>query len=361
LADKDKKKGRTGSKTARAGRAKRKAETTLSKTKPAATRKKSGKDNADKTPPRPARAPDLATPDFPPLEPGYGLAARPYLQRKAGLALIAASLLAVVTAGAWLGPDPMTGIAQWAGRGFMQAAYAALLALYLWTVLGRRRAISWLLLFGVACAGIAVWDTSAGIYTNRTRMEANDTLTTFRDAPLNVQGLTGIIERNPYVEAYMIMRDTHWELRNRMDDRLTDYTASYTAYVEGGAFLDIERLRSRFELWRAFYQISDLEDQLARIESKKMEADDLLWTADLLDVDAATRKAYVRDVQDAISAANESQAELIAGERRTLARIKQSLQVLIDARGRYSFAEGRVVFDDPADAALFAGKAPPPE
>jgi hypothetical protein len=155
------------------------------------------------------------------------------------------------------------------------------------------------------------------------------------------------------------MRDAHWELHNRMNDRLTDYAASYRTYVEGGAFLDIERLRSRFELWRAFYQIDDLEDQLARIESNKMEAGDLLWTADLLDVDAATREAYVRDVQDAIATANESQAELIAGERRTLARVKQTLQVLIDARGRYSFAEGRVVFDDPADAALFAGKKLP--
>jgi hypothetical protein len=373
LADNDKKKDRAGSKPARAGSAKRKTETTKSKAKGAekspprtsnrgdkaklaVARKKSGKGKPAKTPPR---APAPVTSDPPLLEPGYGLVVRPDIQRKAGLALIAASLLVVMAAGAWLGPDPTTGITQWAGRGFIQAAYAALLALCLWTALKRRRAISWLLLFGVACAGIAAWDTGAGIYANRMRLEANDTLTTFRDTPLNVEGLVGIIERNPYVEAYMIMRDAHWELHNRMDDRLTDYAASYRTYVEDGSFLGIERLQSRFALWRAFYQISDLEDQLARVESNKMEAGDLLWTADLLDVDAATRKAYVRDVQDAIADANESQAELIARERRTLARIKQSLQVLIDARGRYSFAEGRVVFDDPADAALFAGKKPP--
>ncbi|MCK5273124.1 MAG: hypothetical protein KAR37_00630, partial [Alphaproteobacteria bacterium] len=201
----------------------------------------------------------------------------------------------------------------------------------------------------------------SGIYANRVRLEANDTLITFRDTPLNLEGLTGIIERNPYVEAYMIMRDAHWELRNRLDDRMTGYGASYRTYVDNGAFLHIDRLRSRFELWRAFYQVGDLEDQLARIESSPMEADDLLWTVNLLDVDAATRGAYIRDLRDAVSAADKSQAELIARERHTLARIKQSLQALIDAKGRYRFAEGKVVFDNPADAALFSGKESPPD
>jgi hypothetical protein len=296
-----------------------------------------------------------------PVEADGGRPVKVDRQRRAGLALIAASLLTVITAGAWLGPDPATGIAQWVARGFIQAAYAALLALFLWTVVGRRRVISYLLLFGAVCAGIAVWDTGAGIYANRVRLEANNMLITFRDTPLNVEGLAEVIEQNPYVEAYMIMRDAHWELLNRVDDRMAEYGASYRTYVENGAFLNVERLRSRFELWRAFYQVGDLEDQLARIESNPMEAGDLLWTVNLLDVDAATREAYVRDLHDAVSAANESQAELIARERLTLARIKRSLQVLIDAKGRYGFADGRVVFDDPADAALFAGKKPPSE
>lgn len=280
-------------------------------------------------------------------------------QHKAGLALVAISLLAVMAAGAWLGPDPATGIAQWTGRGLIQAVYAALLTLCLWTVLERRRAISWLLLFGVACAGVAAWDTGAGIYANRLRLEANDTLTTFRDTPLNLKGLARIIEKNPYVDAYMIMRDAHWELRNRLDGRMTDYGASYKAYVENGAFLDIRRLRSRFALWDAFYQIRDLEDQLARIEDNPVDTEDLLWTVNLLNVDAVTRKAYVTDLNNTISAAERAQADMMTRERRTLARVKQSLQVLIDAEGRYSFAEGRVVFDDPADAALFAGKGLP--
>ena len=278
-----------------------------------------------------------------------------------GLALIGASLLTVMAAGAWLGTDPATGIVQWVGRSVAQASYAALLALFLWTVLTRRRAISYLLLFGLACAGVAVWDTSSGIYANRLRLEANDTLITFRDTPLNVEGLTGIIERNPYVEAYMIMRDAHWELTNRLDDRMTGYSSSYRTYVGNGAFLDVDRLGSRLKLWRAFYQVGDLEDQLARIENSPMEADDLLWTVNLLDVDAPTREAYIQDLSDAISAANKSQTELIARERRTLAQIKQSLKVLIDAEGRYRFSKGKVVFDNPADAAQFAGKEPPPD
>lgn len=378
MADKDKKKGRTGSKPARGETAKRKAETTRSKAKDSkrppsgagnrggkaksvAARKKSGKEKPARTPPAAAGTPTPAAPTPSPANPDNGWIIRLDLQRRAGLALIAASLITIMTAGAWLGADPASGIVQWATRGFVQAVYAALLALFLWTVLVRRHAISYLLPFGIACAGIAVWDTSSGIYANRVRLEANDTLITFRDTPLNLEGLTGIIERNPYVEAYMIMRDAHWELRNRLDDRMTGYGASYRTYVDNGAFLHIDRLRSRFELWRAFYQVGDLEDQLARIESSPMEADDLLWTVNLLDVDAATRGAYIRDLRDAVSAADKSQAELIARERHTLARIKQSLQALIDAKGRYRFAEGKVVFDNPADAALFSGKESPPD
>lgn len=378
MADKDKKKGRTGSKPTRGQTAKRKAETTRSKAKnskkpspravdlgekakPVAARKKSGKGKPARTPPTPARAPAPATPPPAPTESHYGWFIGPALQRRAGLALIAVSLLSVMTAGAWLGTDPATGIVQWVGRSVAQAVYAALLALFLWTVLVRRRAISYLLLFGIACAGVAIWDTSSGIYANRVRLEANDTLITFRDTPLNVEGLTGIVERNPYVEAYMIMRDAHWELRNRLDGRMTGYEASYRTYVDNGAFLDVGRLQSRLELWRAFYQVGDLEGQLARIESSPMEADDLLWTVNLLDVDAPTREAYIQDLSDAVSASNKSQAERIARERRTLARIKQSLQVLIEAEGRYRFAKGKVVFDSPADAAQFAGKEPPPD
>lgn len=281
------------------------------------------------------------------------------LQRRAGLALIATSLLLIASVGAWLGPDPASGAAQWLGRGFIQASYAVLLALFLWTFLARRRRTAYLLLLGIACSGVAIWDTATGIYANRLRLEANDTLITFRDEPLNAIDLTGIIERNPYVEAYMVMRDAHWDLNNRLDSRITDYRAAYNSYVESGQFLDVERLASRYGLWRAFYQIQDLERRLAQIKSDPTDADDLLWTVNLLDVDPPTRDAYTNDLEEAIAEAQASQAEMLDRERRTLARIKRSLKVLIDAEGRYRFAQGRVVFDDPADAALFAGKGAP--
>ena len=225
-------------------------------------------------------------------------------QRRTGLALIAVSLLTIAVAGAWLGPDTATGITQWIARGFIQAVYAALLALFLWAVVWRRRVISYLLLFGAACAGVAAWDTGLGIYANRVRLEANDMLITFRDTPLNVEDLAGAIERNPYVEAYMIMRDSHWDLHNRANERMAGYAANYRIYVEYGAFLSIGRLQSHLEPWRALQQIGNLEAQLTRIENGPIDAVDLLWSVNLLDVDPETRRAYVRDLNDAIEDAN---------------------------------------------------------
>jgi len=376
LADKDKKKSRTGSKPARGGSAKNKAETTRSKAvdslekpsparkpgdkaKSAAARKKARETKANIPPPEPTGAPAAALPGAPALKPLPGWKVDPGIQRMAGLALIAASLILVASAGAWLGPFPASGALHWILKGLAQGAYVALMALSVWMFLRRRYEISYLLPFGILCAGVAVWDTGSGIYGNRIRLEANDIVINFRDSPLNASGLTAATERNPYVEAYMIMRDTHWELRNRLDTRMTGYEARYRTYVEKGEFLSVDRLRSRFELWRAFYQVGDLEDQLAITESSPVDVEDLLWTVKLLDIDEETRSAYFEDLRGAVAAANESQAILIARERGTLARIRQSLQVLIDARGRYRFAEGKVVFDDPEDAALFTGKEPP--
>ena len=280
------------------------------------------------------------------------------IQHRAGLALIAASLIVVASAGAWLGRDPLSGAAQWLGRGIVQSSYAALLALFFWIFLGRQRGLAYLLLLGITCSAVAIWDMAAGIYASRLRVEANNVLITFRDEPLNVTGLAESIERNPYVEAYMVMRGIHWDLHNRLDRRMNDYSAAYSSYIEDGQFLDVERLMSRDELRRAHNQVEDLEGRLARIEQDPLDTDDLLWTVNLLDVDRPTRDAYAGDLKEAISAAHASQAELLKVERQTLARIKRSLKVLIDAEGRYHFAQGRVVFDDPADAALFAGKSP---
>lgn len=283
----------------------------------------------------------------------------PGFQHRAGLALIAASLILIASAGVWLGPDPLTGALHWLERGFIQASYAALLALFLWMVLGRRRGVAYLLLLGLVCSGVAIWDTVGGIYASRLRLEANNILVTFRDEPLNAVGLSGIIERNPYVDAYMVMRDVHWDLHNRLDGRMADYSAAYATYVKGGQFLDVARLSSRYELWRAYYQIEDLERLLARIDANPENTDDLLWTINLLDVDPWTRNAYADDLKKAIASAYKLQLKLLNRERKILARIKHSLKVLIDAEGRYHFAKGRVVFDNPTDAARFAGTGQP--
>lgn len=377
MADKDKKKDLTGSKPALGRSAKDKTEAAKDKkaeggkrpppagkrgqkAQPAAARKKAKKTKTAAPPPSPADSPVPTVPDVVAPTHGHGWKIDLDGQRKAGLVLIASSLLVVGSVGAWLSPYPASGAASWILKGFAQAAYLSLMALFPWTFFRRRKyAVSYLLPFGIFCIGIAVWDTGSGIYANRVRLEANDLLINFRDTPLNVNDLVGAIERNPYVEAYIIMRDTHWELSNRLDSWIAGYAASYRTYVGNGEFLDVGRLRSRLELWRAFYQISDLEDQLTVTENSPVETGDLLWTTSLLDVDEETRNAYSRDLQDAVRAATESQARLISRERRTLARIKHSLQVLIDAEGRYRFAEGKVVFDDPADAARFAGKDPP--
>lgn len=280
-------------------------------------------------------------------------------QQKTGMALIAGSLLAIAASGAWFGPDPASGAMQWLGWGLVQSTYAALLALSVWIVFGRRRGVTYLLWLGFACSTVAIWDIAGGIYSNRLRLEANDTLVTFRDDPLNIVGLTGIIERNPYVEAYMVMRDAHWDLQDRLDKRIDGYDETYGEYVKGGEFLSVERLYSRYELWRAFYQVDDLVKLLDEIEKTPFETTDLLWTVELLDVDAETGAAYAKDLEQAVAEADAWQSEFIAREIRTLQRIRQSLKVVIDARGRYRFAEGRIVFDDPADAARFTGKEPP--
>jgi hypothetical protein len=280
------------------------------------------------------------------------------IQQKIGLGLILASVALIALAGAWFGGDPVSGAIRWLLRGLVQAPAAALIALSVWLLLhGDARRIRYLLLLGITCFGLALWDVTAGIQNNRLRLEANEILLTFRDEPLNATGISELIEKNPYVEAYMVMRDAYWELNGKLDSRMQGYSAAYKAYVEKGQFLDVERLQSRYMLWHAFYQVQDLEARLARIEATPLDLSDLVWTIELLDVDRETRDAYARDLEETIATAEASQARLLERERRTLGRIKKSLKVLIDAYGRYRFSKGRIVFDDPEDAARFAGKS----
>lgn len=277
-------------------------------------------------------------------------------QEKAGILLIAVSIILFGATMAILGGSTSSGAYLWLARGFLHSLSGALLALCVWIFAGRRRNVAYLLLLGIACTGFAVWNLASGIRGNMLRLEANGILADFRSSPFVANGIAKAIDSNPYVAAYMVMRDAHWELSDRLYARMADYGRAYRSYVENGPFLDMSRLQSRLALWYAFYQVEDLEARLDRLENSPPDFEDLLWTTDLLKVDRQTREAYALDLQDAIAAARESQAALIERERETLRRIKESLKVLIEARGRYRFADGRIVFDDPADAARFAGK-----
>lgn len=279
-------------------------------------------------------------------------------QQKAGLALVAASLLASTAASAWLGPDPFAGAVGGISMALAQSAYAAILALSAWLIVGRPRGMSYLPWAGIFCASVALWHIAAGVYSNRLRLEANEFIATFRDEPLNVVGLANALEHNPYIEAYMVMRDAHWDLQDRLDRQFDDYASAYDSYVSEGEFLSVGRLRTRYALWQSFYQLKSLEKILESIEGNPLETADLEWTVNLLRVDDQTRDAYARDLGQAVASAHAWRADFIAREKQTLARIGTSLQVVIEAQGHYRFADGRIVFEKPSDAARFAGKEP---
>lgn len=278
------------------------------------------------------------------------------IQEKTALILIALSALAAGAAGARFAPDPVSGALQWLLMALIQSTYIALIALSAWLLLGRRNNISYLLCFGVAVAVATMWGIVSGIEDYRLRMEANETIETFRDRPLNSVGLAGIVESNPYVEAYMVMRETHWDLQDRLTRRVDHYRSEYERYAEPASFLATERLRSRYEIWRAYYQVQELETLLDRFAETPIETTDLIWTVNLLKVDAGTRAAYKRDLEKSISVARTWQSDFIEREEQTLRRIREALKVVIDAKGRYRFAEGHIVFEDPRDAAIFSGK-----
>lgn len=277
-------------------------------------------------------------------------------QGLAGLALIAASVVAVTAAGASTAQEPVWGALRWLLKGGIQATYAALLALSVWLVFGRGRGISYLLCFGLVISIVVVWSIVAGLDNRRQRQEANKAIASFRDGAEDAPPLSEIMEGNPYVEAYMVMREVHWDLQDRLKRRIEKYRAEYEDYVAKGPFLAVDRLRSRYELWRSYYQIQELEGLLDSFEKTPLETTDLEWTVDLLAVDPDTREVYKRDLERSISTLQDWQSEFVAGEKRTLGQFRHSLKVVIDAQGRYRFAKGQIVFEDPADAASFGSK-----
>ncbi len=278
---------------------------------------------------------------------------------RAGFALVLLCIAGIAVAGALLSIEPLTGFFHWLAQGSLQAVAAALLAYFCRLHVPGLRHQPYFALLGGLMLALLVYDVWTGAAANRTRIEANAMLTTLRDKPLDVAGLADAAENNGYVDAYFTMRDLYWELYRRADDRLSEYNGLYRHYVEDGGFLDIERLESRYDLWLSYFQIGDLEHRLDVTEETSLRTEDLLWSVDLLEVDAATRGAYAGDMQATIEALLADQADSFVRQREALRHTREAIEVLLDADGRYRVTNGQIVFDDAEDAIRFAGKTRP--
>ena len=277
-------------------------------------------------------------------------------QRLIGGVLAVASLSGIVMLGAWLHPDPYEGIAYWIDRAAVQSVYAALFALFLWSLLRRRRPIAYLLIFGLVLGGVVSYHGAAAYRANHERIAANKVLAALRTGSRDAEDLSEAERFNPYVDAYLVMRDVYWELHERSEARMAHYRRLYEKYTWRGGFLDGERLGSTYDLWYSYFQIYELKQWLDRAEASAIDISDLLWTANILDVDGGTRTAYADDLRAAAAAIEEAQEASIAHERKTLQEMQRALEVLIDADGYFRVIGAQIIFERPEDAARFAGK-----
>lgn len=359
--------GKTGSAAGNAGKKAKAPATKPARKKPAAAGRKSaakrkppepGKTGSPaantsrksaKKPPAPARATPAATP---------ARSSRAVLrQHQAGVALIVASAAGIAWVGDRFGPDPLPSMLHWAGRAAVQGVSAALIAFFLWVLLSRRHAVSYVLVLGFATALLLAYDAATAWRLDRTRVAADRILVVLEARQRTVESLTPEEQANPYVEAYIAMREIYWELYTRSDDQMSRYRAYYGNFTAGGSFLDTARLATKKDLWRSIRQIQSLEKRLLRVETSPPDLTDLLLTVDLLNIDKATRRAYAADLHATRDALVAATAALTARERQSLAATRQSLEVLLEVEGRYRIVSGNIVFDDPNDAARFAGKA----
>lgn len=282
---------------------------------------------------------------------------RPHWQDWTGLGLIFGSLAGIAAVGLWFGNDePLRGLGFWAGRAAIQGISAGLIALFVWALLARRWTVSYTLVLGVLAVGLLLYDATIAWRIDRERMQASHILSNIEQGHRNIEDLSASERENPYIDAWLIMRDLYWELNAMAGDRMSGYRAAYEDYTENGGFLDIARLRNEFDLWYSLVQIQDLEAQLTRIETKAMDTSDMRWSLKLLKVDPVTRSNYEDDLNAALEVIERAQAETIARERRTLRLMRNALEVLVDADGRYRIDGDRVIFENPDDAAKFSGK-----
>lgn len=278
-------------------------------------------------------------------------------QRRAGYTLIVLGAAGITGIGAWVAADSLHGIGHWAVRAAIRGVCIALIGLCLWTVLSRRRAVSRALVLGATIVSLLVYEAGSAWWVDRARSFANRTLRQLELGSRDVESLTPVEMADPYIDAYVVMRDIYWELYARSDDEMSRYRSHYEDYTAKGAFLDTERLATTADIRRAAFEINDLQDRLRRVEASRPDVADLLLTVGLLDVDAETRAAYADDVRAARDSFVEATLASVARERETLGAMRRSLEALLDAQGRYRIQDGRIIFEHPEDAARFAGKS----
>jgi len=280
-------------------------------------------------------------------------------QRQAGYALLVLSSACILGIGVWVATDSLHSIGQWAVRAAIRGVCFGLIALSLWIVLGRGRTISGVLVISAGTLGLLLLETGTAWWADQARDLANRTLQQIEANRRNVESLTPAETADPYVEAYVIMRGVYWELSSRSDDEMSRYRARYEDYTADGAFLDVARLTTMDDLQRSMRQIDDLLQRLQRVEAARPDISDLLLTVSLLDVDDDTRTAYADDLRAARDSFLRATQESVAYERKTLETMRRALEALLDAEGRYRIERGRLIFDQPEDAARFAGKEKP--
>jgi hypothetical protein len=276
-------------------------------------------------------------------------------QRRIGSALIVLGATGIAGIGIWVGSGPLSDAGHWAVRAVARGIGVALIAVFLWTVLNRRRMVSGLLVFGASAASLLVYEAGSAWLVDRGRDDANRTLLQLESGVRDVGSLTPVEIANPYIEAYVVMRDIHWELDARSDDQMSRYRSYHESYTARGAFLDVKRLATAAEIRRSISEIDDLQRRLLRVETSRPDIADLLLTVGLLDVDAATRASYAQDVRAARRSFIVAIESSVARERETLGATRSALETLLEAGGRYRIEDGQIVFERPEDAARFAG------
>ena len=278
------------------------------------------------------------------------------IQALVGATMLVFAIAGIVGLGAWLYGKTGGGTTWWTAHALIRAAYAALIAVFLWNLIRRRWRVSFILVLGCLVTAVFVFHGTEALKLNQEKIVANQVLGALREGWRRTGELTPEERENAYVDAYIVTRNIYWELNERADARMAEYSSSHEQYTRPGGFLAPGRLRTQSDLLTSSAQLRELDQQLARIRRSPIDTSNMLWSLDLLRVDIVTRIAYRNDLRATLARINQAHDESIARERRAIARTLASIEVLLDAEGRYHIDEGRVVFDDPADAVRFSGK-----